>query len=370
MVGIPGCGDNSNAGNGQFEYTPALLTGAGGVDGVTPEAKDFAPATVVDAAFTPPDADNFVEEPNNVAAIDAITIYRSLRFGKHVELVMTDLRSYRSDQAIPEEFVAAVNTIAINAVGAPAFFAPRNALPLPLLNTLDQGNTANGGSPSATVPFGPFGNLPNPRAASPAGTMLGKQQKAWWKATMANSTATWKASPTPVACELVGPGISSNSLFSFFEGATRPPAPAGLRSLITVDASGTVDATGAPGSKFIENFNLLLRDGTVSAGTFAGAIGAGLNIPTALGAALAQGTADPTTNPHLQYVDSNSQGYCYAKVTADSVTASIMTINRPITTPTTDGPGIKRSATFMIPSGNPSGMVIAGMTGTKPFPLT
>src|SRR6185436_3436335 len=148
----------------------------------------------------------------------------------------------------------------------------------------DQGKTANGGNPPATV-----AGFPNPRAASPAGTMLGKQQKAWWKATMKGSDATWKlwgnevtlmrlriqklgamlpldlivsgdawdgyptertelmtylrdemiknvvvlsgdihasfagtvmdnfdaAAPVPVACELVGPGISSNSLFSF-----------------------------------------------------------------------------------------------------------------------------------------------------------
>src|SRR5437868_15347673 len=42
------------------------------------------------------------------------------------------------------------------------------------------------------------------------------------------------ATPTPVACELVGPGISSNSLFSFFESATRLGSPA-LRGLVTVD---------------------------------------------------------------------------------------------------------------------------------------
>lgn len=406
-----------------FEYVPALLTGADGVTNVPSDAKDFAPATVHDAVFTTANADNFVDEPNNVAAIGAITIYRSLRFGKHVELVMTDLRSYRSDHAIPEEFSTAVNT----ALGKPVFFAPRNALPLPLLNLLDQGATAN----SPTVLGGAF---PNPRAASPVGTMLGKQQKAWWKATMQGSDATWKLwgnevtlmrlripqlgagdisdrvvsgdswdgyaternelmtflgdhvsnvvvlsgdihasfagtikdnfdAPTKVvACELVGPGISSNSLFSFFEAATRGGDP-NLRGLITVDAA----VTGNGGPAFTENFNMLLRDGIVAAGTFAGAIAQHAPVAAALQAALA--AADPNTNPHVKYVDTNAQGYGYAKVTADAVAATIVTINRPIVTPGDfAGPGIKRTASFTIPKDNPGGMTGPEFSGKKPFP--
>ncbi|MEO7734523.1 MAG: alkaline phosphatase D family protein, partial [Kofleriaceae bacterium] len=409
-----------------FEFVPAQLTGAGGVHGVPSEAADFSPVTVSDAAFTAPDDDNFVPEANNVAAIGAISIYRSLRFGKHVELVMTDLRSYRSDHAIPEEFT----------VQNPVFFAPRNVLPLPLVNTLDAGRTANGGDPPDTVSFlGGAVVFPNVRKASPPGTMLGKQQKAWWKATMRGSDATWKlwgnevtlmrlriqqlgatdvsdrvvtgdswdgypteraelttflrteaiqnvvvlsgdihaafagtiaddfdaAAPTTVACELVAPGISSNSLFSFFELATRAVDP-GLRGLITVDAS----ATG--GAKFTENVNLLLLDGVQSAGTFAGAIAQGA--PPAFALAAALGAADPNTNPHLKYVDSNAQGYGYAKITADQVAATIVTINRPITTPSTAGPGIKRTASFTIPANNAAGMTGPTVTGTKPFPLT
>ena len=395
-----------------FEYVPAHLTGATGVTGVTSDAKDFTPpaAAVSNAMFTPPNDDNFVDEPNNAAAVGALTIYRSLRFGKHVELVMTDQRSYRSDHAIPEELTA-------NAL----FFDPRAALPLPIVNTFDQGKTANGGSPPATVL-----GLPNARAASPVGTMLGARQKAWWKATMKGSDATWKlwgnevplmrlalqripgqpfervltgdawdgypteraelmtylrtegirnvvvltgdihatfagvvmddydgATPQPVSCELAAAGISSNSLFSFFEEGTRPPVPPELRALITVDAS----ANG--GSAFTENFNLWLRHGTTSAGAFAQT----KNLAVALGA------ADPTVNPHLKYADTNSQGYGYAKITGTRVEASLVTINRPITRTPSEGPGIKRAAAVTIPKDNPAGMAVT-VTGTKPFPLT
>jgi alkaline phosphatase D len=393
-----------------FEYVPVQLTGASGVSGVPSEAKDFASTTVRDAMFTAPNADNFVDEPNNAAAIGAMTIYRSLRFGKHVELVMSDERSYRSDHAIPEELT----------VGSPLFFAPRGALPLAVVNTFDQGKTANNNNPPATVL-----GLPNPRATSPVGTMLGARQKTWWKATMKGSDATWKlwgnqvpltrmllqqvpgvpidrivtgdawdgyptertelltylrteairnvvvlsgdlhagfgsllmdnfdaATPQAVACELIAPGISSNSLFSFFESASRG-LPAGLRGLLTVDASA------GGGGRFTENFNLWLLHGTNSAGTYA----ATTNVAAALAA------ADPTVNPHLKYVDTNSQGYGYARITATQIEGSLVVINRPIATPTPSGPGILRTATFTIPKDNPGAMAGPVITGKKPFPL-
>ena len=394
-----------------FEYIPAHLTGNTGVAGVASQAKDFAPAQVSNAAFTAPNADNFVPEPNNVAAIGAITIYRSLRFGKHVELVMTDERSYRSDHAIPEELT-----------NNPLFFDARGAVPLPVVNIFDQGRTANGGTPPATVL-----GLPNVRAASPPGTMLGAKQKTWWKATMKASDATWKvwgnevpltrmavqqftgqpfdrvitadawdgypteraelmtylrteniknvlvltgdvhaafastivddfdAAPgarQTVACELIAPGISSNSLFSFFESASRL-VPAALRSLLTVDGS----SAGYP--RFTENLNLWLLKGTNSAGTFA----ATKNLTAALAA------ADPSVNPHLKYADTNCQGYGYAKLGATKVEATITVINRPITRHTEAGPGVKRTASFVIPKDNPAGMTGPVFTGTKPFPV-
>ncbi len=417
-----------------FEYVPAHLTGAGSVPDVPNQARDFSRTIVKDAPFEAPNADNFVAEPNNAAAVGAITIYRSLRFGKHVELVMTDERSYRSDHAVPEELAV-----------APVFFDPRNALPLPLVNTFDQGKTANNNNPPDTVSFlGGAVVFPNVRKASPPGTMLGKRQKEWWKATMKGSDATWKlwgnevtlmrlrilqagspqlvadrvitgdawdgypternelmtylrteeiknvvvlsgdihasfagvvmdnfdaSTPKPVACELVACGVSSNSLFSFFEFATRPPLPPELRALITVNAS----AVG--GSAFVENLNLLLLKGTLSAGTFEGAIRGGFTPAQALGAALDPGVADENTNAHLKYADTNTQGYGYVKITGAKVDASIVTINRPLTPPTAAGPGIKRIANFTIPKTDPDSTTVPTMigptiTGTKPFPLT
>jgi alkaline phosphatase D len=401
-----------------FEYVPSHLTGADGVSGVASQAKDFAPPVppVTDAAFpVTPNADNFVDEPNNVAAVGAITIYRSLRLGKHVELVLTDLRSYRSDHAIPEELAKLAG-----------FLAPRNALPKDIVNLLDLGSHVPGGAP-AMIPGTP---LPNPRLDSPIGTMLGKAQKQWWKDTMQGSDATWKlwgnevtlmrlritslgpTSPLPadlvisadswdgynaertelmgflkansinnvvilsgdihaafagnvidnfdapvgaqtsVAVELVGPGISSNSLLSFFFAATTGSM---LQPAIVTDA------TSAGGSAFTENFNLLLREGTAASLTYAAAPATPPPFHLV-----------PPANPHLRYVDTNAQGYGYIQVTKDKVTASIVTINRPITTPSgTTGPGVKRAATFTVNAGVASLLGPSfGDNDTKPFPLT
>lgn len=402
-----------------FEYIPVQLTGSTGPAGVTQAAKDFTPASVTDTRFTAPNADNFVDEANNTAAIGAMTIYRSLRWGKHVELVMTDERSYRSDHALPEDLIALVNA------QQQVFFDPRNFLPLPLVNLLDQGNTANGGNPPLTIAA--LGGLPNPRAGTPPGTMLGKDQKAWWKATMQASDATWKlwgnevpmmrmlvknvggalgfdrvlngdgwdgypteraelltflrtqniqnvvvltgdfhahfagvlvdnpdiGAPTPVAVELIAAGIASNSLFSFYEAATRA-VPASLRGLVTVDA------TAVGGDAFTENLNLLVLHGLASAGAFA----ATRSLPIALS------QSDPTANPHIRYVDTNAQGYGFLKITAAQIEASLVTINRPIRDPSNVARGIKRTATLTIPKDNPNAMSAATVTGTKPFPLT
>jgi alkaline phosphatase D len=392
-----------------FEYVPALLTGIDGVAGVTQDAKDFAPATVQVAEFTAPNAEtNFVDEPNNAAAVGSLTIYRSLRWGKHVDLVITDQRSYRSDHAIPEELT-----------GSPLFFDPRNAVPKELVHVLDAGRE----DPQDPLPL--LG-VANPRLTSAPGTMLGPAQREWFKATLKGSTATWKVwgnevpllqmtlidpvasidrvlsadawdgypyernelmgyvrdegiknllvvtgdihaqfagvvyddfdatGRVAVATELTTAGISSNSLFSFYEEASAALAASfpALRRLVTYDAS----ASGGP--RFVENLNMALLHGKDSAAVVA----AGGTIE----AALAQRT---TANDHLRYIDTNAQGYGVLSITAEQAVGTLVTINRHIAGPSAS-PGIKRTATFTIPKDNPAGMTGPVVTGTKPFPLT
>ena len=157
--------------------------------------------------------------------------------------------------------------------------------------------------------------------------------------------------PTPVAVELVGPGISSNSLLSFFFQATTSNAL--LNGLIDVDATAKGRTTHT------ENFNLLLLGDTVAAATFANPLSP------------APPDVNHKANPHLKYADTNSQGYGYIKVEKDKVTASLVTINRPITAPGAPaGPGVKRTATFNVVAGTPNLLGPSfGDSDTRPFPL-
>lgn len=396
-----------------FEFIPAQLTGAEGVSGVTQRASDFAPVEVDDVAFTGVNDDNLDQEANNLAAVGSMTIYRSLRFGKNIELVLTDQRSYRSDHAIPEEVT---NT--------PFYFDRRNVLPKDAVLVMDAGRTANGGSPPDTVDYA--GN--NVRKDSPPGTMLGAQQKTWLKETLAGSDAVWKiwgnevpmmrmlvknepanvlvmdrlanadawdgynternelmqyirdqaidnvvvitgdyhanfaghvmhdhdvATPEPVCTEFIAAGIASNSLFSFFESAARGQQPA-LVSLLTYDA------TASGGEKFVKNLNLLLLHGTSAAEVMAQ--------QNDLEAALA--AKDPEVNPHMRYADTDAQGFGMMRVTSDAITTELVTINRPIVDTGADGPGIHHRASFTQNAGDVTTLTGPTITGTKPFPFT
>jgi alkaline phosphatase D len=92
---------------------------------------------------------------------DDITVYRALRFGRHLELAVTDQRYYRSDHVIPE--------------------GPRDAL---------VGKTFEN-SPFGSRTFARKDGFDTREAGSGA-TMLGDVQRDWLIAAISSSDATWK----------------------------------------------------------------------------------------------------------------------------------------------------------------------------------
>ncbi len=76
-----------------FEYQPARITKPSG-----PSLDRFDPPQVVDAPVTRFDDHGLGQEPNNLAAIGSLKGYRALRWGRNVELIVTDQRSYRSEE--------------------------------------------------------------------------------------------------------------------------------------------------------------------------------------------------------------------------------------------------------------------------------
>jgi alkaline phosphatase D len=120
-------------------------------------------------------------EPNNIAAIDSLIIYRALRYGRHLDLLLTDERSHRG----PSPFEDA-------SPGELADWGDYDGMfPDDLMQVLDGGRAFNGRNPPAQLEFNGK-TIPNPRKDQPPQTLLGGKQKAWFKDRLRSSTATWK----------------------------------------------------------------------------------------------------------------------------------------------------------------------------------
>jgi alkaline phosphatase D len=158
-----------------FEYQPARMAKPSDVS-----LEQFNPPRVIDAPVTVYDEHGLGQEPNNLVAINSLKGYRSLRWGHNLELVITDERSYRSEDPLgrPEG----------DALSSKDFpqFAPEE-----LMEALDAGRDCNGGKPPAVLRFGTV-EVPNFRKNEPPQTILGAEQKAWFLEKLRKSQATWK----------------------------------------------------------------------------------------------------------------------------------------------------------------------------------
>ena len=76
-----------------FEYQPARLFKPSGSS-----LNEFDPPKVADKPVTHFDEHGLGQEPNNLAAIGSLRGYRAMRWGHNVELMITDQRSYRSEE--------------------------------------------------------------------------------------------------------------------------------------------------------------------------------------------------------------------------------------------------------------------------------
>ncbi|GAO38422.1 hypothetical protein SCH01S_15_00470 [Sphingomonas changbaiensis NBRC 104936] len=158
-----------------WEYIPSRVRKASGAG-----LDQFGPPAVSKAPITTFDDDGFGAEPNNRTAVGSMTAYRALRYGRHVEIILTDFHSYRMEDPTgrPE---------------AAAFDLPDFPMMLPqeVLETLDGGRDYNGGRPPGAITVGDK-TVPNFRKDEPRVTVLGSEQKKWLKERLTSSRATWK----------------------------------------------------------------------------------------------------------------------------------------------------------------------------------
>ena len=158
-----------------WEYIPSRVRKASGLG-----LGRFDGPKVENAPITRFDKDGLSEEANSRAAISSMTGYRAMRFGRHVELILTDFHSYTMEDPTTRNEADAFSLKAF-----PALF-PQEALEI-----LEAGRTYNGGNPPQSIRLG-SASVENFARNDPAFTVLGRVQKDWLKQTLAASTATWK----------------------------------------------------------------------------------------------------------------------------------------------------------------------------------
>ena len=157
-----------------FEYIPARVARPNSTS-----LERFDPPTVKNVPIERFDENGLGDEPNNLIAIRSLTAYRALRYGRHLDLMVTDQHSYRSKDPTdhPE----------LEKLGGDEF---TGMAPEDVYQILDGGRAYNGGNPPAEIRF--EASVPNPRKDAPPQTILGAEQKAWFKDQLRRSTATWK----------------------------------------------------------------------------------------------------------------------------------------------------------------------------------
>ena len=157
-----------------FEYIPARVTTPSG------SLVEFGAVPVKNVKVEQWDENGLGLEPNNLAAIRSLIAYRALRYGKHLDLLITDQHSFCGEDPTDAAEIGKIYDPSFNGM-----FSEEATI------ALDQGRAANDGSPPAVLNFRDV-TIPNPRKDRPPRTILGVEQKAWFKDKLRKSTATWK----------------------------------------------------------------------------------------------------------------------------------------------------------------------------------
>ncbi|MFC1796542.1 alkaline phosphatase D family protein [Pseudomonadota bacterium] len=407
----------TNATQAWFEYIPCALTHAAvGPAGLNP-ARDYKqPVGLRDALATEFDDDYLSHEPNNLSAINSIRIYRSLSWGKRADITAIDGRSYRGPRGVPQEVLTA---------GAVPY--PSDPIPPDFVETMNAGRTANKGDPPKTVVYQGV-EVENPRVNSPVGGVLGAEQKAWLKASLKNSRAKWKVvlNNTPFmrfgfdnsfqdwgvdnglfwTDSWDGYPVERRELMSFIrdENIANVVSLTGDRhcqaaGLVYNDYDGEAPSAVIPEfactaisspARIITQYRvvkdnpktkyLVAMEGTKL--DYETALAPSLNAWIMMGAeaafklaetgneTLARERDNPAVNRHLEYVDTDANGYLIATFGENTVTAEFVTVPEP-KVPTGDkGPELRRSVKYRADAwegGEEPNIQLTGIVGPAPL---
>ncbi len=357
-----------------FEYQPARVAKP------NPSLETFDPPAVTDTPITTFDDHGLGQEPNNLAALGSLTAYRALRYGRHLDLLITDQHSYRMEEPTGRR-------------EAQVFRSPDfpELYPEEVIEILDAGRSYDGGRPPDVIQVGET-RIPNFRKDGAPYTILGAEQKAWFASRLRSSGATWKvwgnslgtldrrADPQHLPAGLTRPwpsagyagfgggdhgaayaergelydlvrdegitgfAVVSGDRHSFWAGYAAkalPPkefAPVGVAFITgSISSQGLVEAlehrfprdhplrplfmADRPGGEQPHpTVNLLLHHGVRSC----------LEYAQSGDAARAWALSNPDLSPHLTFVDMGGHGYTTVRLSADELRSEFVCIARPL----------------------------------------
>jgi alkaline phosphatase D len=358
-----------------FEYIPARVKPPSG------SLEFFGPPPVKDVPIERWDENGLGLEPNNLTAINSLKAYRTLRYGKHLDLFITDNRSFAGGDPTDAPDVGKIYDPSFNGM-----FSEEAMI------ALDAGRAYGDGKPPNELSFRDA-RIPNPRKDAAPRTILGADQKAWFKDQLRRSAATWKIWGNSLGCldqridpqnlpaemtekrwpsdtyaqigqtdygsayferkeiydlvrdaKITGFAIVSGDRHSFWAGyasAYLPPRkfePVGLSfvgaSLVSPGAMESYEhglkknlpiralylADRPDGGKPEWTYNMLLRHGVRSC----------LEYAKSFDLERARALSNPQLAPHLEFVDMGGHGYAKVRLTSDEMRTEFVCIPRPI----------------------------------------
>jgi alkaline phosphatase D len=359
-----------------WEYVPSRCKKVSG-----PSFDTFDPPAVANVAIEKWDENGLGDEPNNLAAINSLIGYRTYRYGKHLDLIITDQHSYRSPDPFSDDSLDKL-----------ADWAAYNGwFPEELQQVLDGGRSFNGGNPPAELAFEGT-RIPNPQKDAPPQTILGATQKAWFKDQLRKSKATWKiwgnsegalderidpqnlpAGMLPKAwpagfvnasagdygsawterseiydlvrdAKITGFAIISGDRHSFWAGyasSQLPPGkfePVGLSFVgASLSSAGAMEALEhRPRDKFpLRELYLVDRPGSAKPDwtynmTVKHGVRSSLEYAKSFDLERARALSNPQLAPHLEFIDAGGHGYATVRLDGDEMRTEFVCIPRPI----------------------------------------
>lgn len=346
-----------------YEYQPARVRKSGADDRFeAPEVANVPLATF--------DARGLGQELDNLVAIGALGIQRAFRFGKNVEMILTDNRSYMSP---PVDYTGFPDLDFL-------YLSPEGALDI-----LDQGREYDGGNPPETIRVGSV-EFANRQRDAPPQAYLGLRQMAWLEDRLRGAVAPWKiwghslgtlasrADPQNLPeglrrdwpggygvlnagfavehAELFGmvrdEGITGlvivagdkHSFWAGYPSATLPPRPfepVGVEFITgSISAQGLAEVmeTAIPRDHPLRA--LFLRDrpgGAMDCAlnmTVLHGVRAALTLQETGDAALARAAHDPDVSPHLKLADYGGHGYATVRAAPEELETEFVCIPRPL----------------------------------------